>query len=173
MNAHKRLAILTGTVLALAAGTAVAADREDIQAFGTAKTSLTQAIDRAATQANGKAIDAEFDAARTGNIYEIKVLTADKLLKLTVNADTGAVVKTDNERLEHYFTSLDPADLRNAKTSLTQAIGIAEQSLGGKAISAEAERESNHVEYEVTVVRPDGTSEDITINGLTGQVAER
>jgi uncharacterized membrane protein YkoI len=172
MKTHSRLALLAGAAALMSTG-AFAADRDDIQALGQAKLSLTQAIEMAAKEGNGVAIDAEFEQDDGRGNYEVKVLGQDTLVTYTLDADSGAVLDTENERLEKYFTRLEPQDLRNAHTTLAQAIGVAEQRVGGKAIDAEVSREGDHVEYEVTVAQPGGMSQEIRINGASGQVAER
>ena len=78
----------------------------------------------------------------------MKVLGRDKLVTYTLDADTGKVLETDNDRLEKLFTRLEPDDIRGAPTTLAQAIGIAEQRSGGKAIEAEVDRDSDAVSYE-------------------------
>ena len=170
MKTH--LTLLAGAAMLLATPV-LAADREDVRALEKAKVSLTQAIDIAARQGNGIAIDAEFEEDDGRGTYEVKVLGEGTLVTYTLDAESGSVTDTENERIEQYFTRLKPADLRDARTTLGQAIGMAEQRAGGKAMDAEVEREGDHVEYEVTVARPDGSAQEIRINGTSGQVAER
>lgn len=172
MNTHHRLTLLAGAAMLLATPV-LAADQDDVRALEQAKVSLTQAIDIAARQGNGMAIDAEFEEEDGRGAYEVKVLGDGTLVTYTLDAESGSVTDTENERIEQYFTRLKPADLQNARTTLGQAIGMAEQRVGGKALDAEVEREGDHVEYEVTVVRPDGSAQEIRINGASGQVAER
>ena len=172
MKTHHRLTLLAGAAMLLALP-AFAADREDIQALNQSRISLTQAIETAAREGNGRAIDAEFDVENGRGEYEVKVLGQDTLVSYVIDADTGAVKKMENERIEQFFTRLTPQDLLNAQTTLTQAVGIAEQRAGGRALDIEAEREGEHIAYEVTVVRPDGSSQELRIDGMSGQVAER
>ncbi|HYD68463.1 PepSY domain-containing protein [Azospirillum sp.] len=173
MTFQKRLALLGAATAALLSSPALAADKEDIQALTQARLSLTQAIEEAGRQGNGRAVDAEFDVENGAARYEVTILGADRLVTYTLDANTGAVVKTDEKTVARYFTRLDPADLQGARTTLEQAIGIAEQRLSGKAIEAEVERDGDAVRYEVTVAHPDGRTQDIKISGVDGQVAER
>ena len=94
-------------------------------------------------------------------------------MEYKLDANSGQITGAEEERFERYFTRMKPEDLRNARTSLVEAVGIAEQRLGGKAIEAEAEREGDHVQYEVKVAKPDGSFQEVEINATTGQVAER
>ena len=149
-----------------ASGTASQAgkDMKEWQAAPLAKTSLAQAIATAeGKEAGGRAIDADFELADGKNPahYSIKVVYPDgKLVEHGVNADTGELYKSENQPIERYFTRLKPADFNNAKTSLKDALAIAEQKAGGgKAYEAEVEREGNAVEYEISVALPDGSKE--------------
>ena len=60
---------------------------------------------------------------------------------------------------------------QNAPTSLTRAITTAETRSGGKAKEAEVNRDGDQLQYEVKVVKNDGTSETLKINGSDGKVA--
>ena len=155
------------------ANRAPAAENTKFQALGRATLSLTQAIERAEQQGDGKAIYAEFET--DGNEkprYEVKVLGRDKLVTYTLDADSGKVLETDNDRLEKLFTLLEPDDIRGAPTTLAQAIGIAEQRSGGKAIEADVDRDSDAVSYDVTVAKSDGSERDLRVDGATGRVTE-
>jgi hypothetical protein len=54
------------------------------------------------------------------------VYPSGKLVEYGINADTGALYKTENQPIERYFTRLKPADFQNAKTSRKDALAIAE-----------------------------------------------
>ena len=129
-------------VLAAGANVAVAAESAEFQALSRAKLSLTQAIETAERHGEGKAIDAEFQNGRAQSPrYEVKVLGRDKLVTYTLDSDSGKVLQTSNEAIEKLFTRLQPDDIRGARTTLAQAIGVAEQSANGKASDAEVDRE--------------------------------
>lgn len=184
MTANRRRAAairkkkLIGTILAavLVAGAAVdlaVAQGSDLQAMIRAKLSLTQAIETAEQQGSGKAIEAKFEAGDgKAARYEIKVLGGDKLVEYTLDADTGKVLQTENERIEMLFTRVRPENVRATPTTLAQAIGVAEQRAGGKAIEAEVERDSDTVTYVVTVAKSDGSERDVRVNGATGKVVD-
>lgn len=162
-------------VLLLAGGaTGVrAAENSEFQALARAKLSLTQAIERGERESDGKAIRAEFETDGSDRArYEVKILGRDKLVTYTLDADTGKVLETDNDRLEKLFTRLEPDDIRGAPTTLAQAIGVAEQRSGGKAIEAEVDRDSHAVSYGVTVAKSDGSERDLRVDGASGRVAE-
>lgn len=139
-----------------------------------AKVGLAQALATAESQGDekgGRAIDADFEKADSKDPahYAIKVVyPSGKLVEYGINADTGALYKTENQPIERYFTRLKASDFQNAKVSLKDAIKLAEQKApGSKAYEAEVEREGNAVEYEIKLaltdreqevkVGPDGT----------------
>lgn len=82
------------------------------------------------------------------------------------------MIATDNEVIEKYFTRLTPDQVRGSKTTLGQAIGIAEERSGGRAYEAEIDREGDAVEYDVTVLKRDGSEREIEISA-DGQVKSR
>jgi uncharacterized membrane protein YkoI len=163
---------LATAIISAAAGGAIAADQADVQALSRSKMSLTQAIEAAEQQGRGgKAIDAEFEADDKGTRYEIKVLGPDSLVTYTMDADTGKVLDTSNEPVEKFFTRLKPENVRGSRTTLAQAIGIAEQRTGGKAMEAEVDREGDVVRYDVTTVKADGSEHEVYVDAA-GKIAE-
>jgi uncharacterized membrane protein YkoI len=162
-------AILAAVALALAVSAAQAdSAKRDVQALEGAKLSLTDAIRMAEREGNGKAMDADFKSSSSGaGSYEVKVLSNDgtKLMKYKLDAATGKVEAAGNEEFEKVFTRLKPQQLSDASTSLTSAIHMAEQHVGGKALDADAERTGDTVRYDVRVAKTDGTTEKVKIDG--------
>ncbi len=135
-------------------------DQKEFQLAKTTKVGLAQALTTAEAQGEkGRAIDADFEKADGKNPthYSIKVVYPDgKLVEYGINADSGALYKTENQPIERYFTRLKPADFQNATTSLKDALTIAEQKTGGgKAYEAEVERDGKSVQYEIKVALAD------------------
>ena len=160
----------------LAMGAAQASDtaRHEAQAMAKAKISLTQAIHMAEMQGNGQAISAEYEF-KNGDpaYYEVKVLRNDgqKLTQYELDPNTGKVKEVKDEKFEKLFTRIKPTAIQNAPTSLTRAITTAETRSGGKAREAEVNRDGDQLQYEVKVVKLDGDSETLKINGADGKVA--
>jgi uncharacterized membrane protein YkoI len=143
----------------------------ELQAIRAASVSMAQAIEIVEKQAGGRAISIDFEE-RDGNEpahYEIKVVSADgKLVEYNIDAMTGAVLKSENQPIERYFTRLKPADIQTAKTSLKDAIALAERQAGpdARAIEAEIEREGGTVAYEIEVAVGNDTQDfDVTADG--------
>jgi uncharacterized membrane protein YkoI len=171
-----RAGILLAASSLLALGVAHASDsaRHEAQAMEKAKISLTQAIHMAERQGNGQAISAEYEF-KNGDpaYYQVKVLRDDgqKLTEYQLDPNTGKVKEVKDEKFEKLFTRIKPTAIQNAPTSLTRAITTAETRSGGKAKEAEVNRNGDQLQYEVKVVKLDGGSETLKINGSDGKVA--
>ncbi|AYO82198.1 PepSY domain-containing protein [Methylobacterium brachiatum] len=155
------LALSTSLALAQTA-TQTDSNQKEWQVAKVAKVGLAQALTTAESQGDekgGRAIDADFEKADSKNPahYAVKVVyPSGKLVEYGINADTGALYKTENQPIERYFTRLKPADFQNAKTSLKDALAIAEQKAGGgKAYEAEVEKDGSTVQYEIKVAGAD------------------
>ncbi len=168
--------VLAAVTCVLAMGAAQASDsaRHQAQSIEKAKISLTEAIRIAEKQGNGQATSAEYEF-KNGNpaYYEVNVLSNDgqKLTQYELSPTTGAVKAKSDEKFEKLFTRLKPTAIQNAPTSLTRAIATAETRSGGKAREAEISRGGDQLLYKVEVVKLDGTSEKLEINGSDGKVA--
>jgi uncharacterized membrane protein YkoI len=172
----KSMLLTTAAAALLTIGAAQASDsaRHEAQSLSNARISLTEAIRLAEKQANGQAISAEYEL-KGGNpaYYEIKVLSSDgqKLTRYEISPATGKVNDATDEKIAKLFTRLQPNAIQNAPTSLTRAISTAEARAGGKAVDAEVDRDGDQVQYSVKVVKLDGDSEKLKINGSDGKVA--
>ncbi|MFL6605349.1 MAG: PepSY domain-containing protein [Steroidobacteraceae bacterium] len=166
--------LAASSLLAMGAAQATDTARHEAQSMDKAKMSLTEAIHMAERQGNGQAISAEYEF-KNGNpaYYEVKVLGNDgkKLTKYELDPNTGQVKEVSDEKFEKLFTRIKPTAIQHAPTSLTRAITTAETRSGGKAREAEVNRDGDQLQYEVKVVKADGTSETVKINGADGKVA--
>jgi uncharacterized membrane protein YkoI len=172
----KSTLVLAAVSSLLAIGAAQASDsaRHEAQSLEKAKISMTEAIRIAEKQGNGQATSAEYEF-KNGNApyYEIKVLRNDgqKLTKYELSPSTGTVKEVSDEKFEKLFNRIKPTAIQNAPTSLTRAITTAETRAGGKAKEASVNRDGDQLQYKVEVVKLDGTSEKLEINGSDGKVA--
>lgn len=57
------------------------------------------------------------------------------------------------------------------KIPLTEAIQTAEKKVGGKAVEAEMDDESNTVQFEIEVVK-DGKVQNVLVDGKTGEIVK-
>jgi uncharacterized membrane protein YkoI len=157
--------------------TKAAGDMKEWQVAKLAKVSLPQAIGTAEAQGDekgGRAIDADFEKADSKDPahYSVKVVyPSGKLVEYGINADTGVLYKTENQPIERYFTFLKPANFNEAKTSLKDALGIAEQKAGGgKAYEASVSKDGQAVQYKISVAGAD-KEQTVTV-GPDGKVID-
>ncbi|WP_342111825.1 PepSY domain-containing protein [Methylobacterium sp. SI9] len=157
--------------------TKAASDMKEWQIAKVAKVSLPQALSTAEAQGEekgGRAIYADFEKADSKDPahYSVKVVyPSGKLIEYGINADTGTLYKTENQPIERYFTFLKPANFNEAKTSLKDALAIAEQKAdGGKAYEASVSKDGKAVQYEIKVA---GADKEQTIKvGPDGKVID-
>jgi uncharacterized membrane protein YkoI len=161
-------AILASAAMALAAGTAHAdSAKREVQALS-AKVSLTDAIRMAEREGNGRAIDAAYKAASSGvGEYKVEVMSGDgqRVTEYRLDGTNGHIREAGNETFGKWFTRLHPQDIDNASTNLTSAIKMAEQHAEGTATDAEIYRKGDSVRYDVKVVKNDGTTQNVKIDG--------
>ncbi len=174
MKIRSGLALAAASIVALGAAQASDSARHEARSMEKAAISLPEAIRIAEKQGNGHATSAAYELKSSNPAYfEVKVLSNDgqKLTRYEISPSTGKVQKVSDEKFEKLFTRLKPTAIQNAPTSLTRAIGAAEARVGGKARAAEINRDGDQVQYEVEVVKLDGASEKVKINGSDGKVA--
>ncbi len=167
-------AFALGLGLMLTAPVAFAApDKEDAQALRSASVSLTQAIETAEKQGKGKALEAEFDTENGAGRYEIKVLAGQTVTEYAIDARSGQVVGSEQQTLESWAKDLglgaDASSLNTARTTLSQAIGVAEQRAGGKAYEVDVESNDGAIQYEVSVLKGD-QAQTVRVDGNNGTV---
>ena len=144
----------------------------DLRGQQAARVTLAQAIEAAEGRGQGRAIEAGFETRSGTGHYEVTVLGDDgKLTEHDVDAVSGQVTGSESRRLEGFFIRLRPADVQNARTTLRQAITLAEQRAGGRAAEAEVERDGDTVRYKITVADGDRTRE-VRV-GADGQASVR
>jgi len=167
-----RFRLPLAAALALTAGAAWAdLGREELQVLEGAKLTIADAVSRIETAAGGKAVDVEFEANDGRGQYEVKVVSSDDVHTHKIDATTGEVLDTDKALFSEMFNRLKPEAVSGARTSLTQAIAMAERQAGGRVIDAEVDDEDGRIQYEMTVVGPDGNTQELTLDDGTGQLA--
>lgn len=167
-------ALLAAAGLAASAAQASDTDRHIAQSMAKAKMSLSEAVRTAEKQGDGKAVSASYEFKR-GNpaYYEVKVLSNDgsKLVRYDLDPNTGNVNNVSDEKIAKFFTRLKPETMRHSAVTLSHAILTAQERANGKADAADVDREGDTVQYTINVIRRDGTSEKVKINGADGKVA--
>ena len=167
-------AIVAATVVCLgAAARAEAATSREDQALASATVSIVKAVDIAEKQGHGKTVGAEFDVEKGLPVWEVKILSADGVTEFKVDANSGKVVKIEDEhvrgKLTNFVTGTNLKDLESVKTTFSEAVAMAERQAKGKAVKVEVEHEHDHVQFDV-FVRSGDASRKIKIDGLSGKV---
>jgi uncharacterized membrane protein YkoI len=149
-----------------------ATSRED-QALASATVSLVKAVEIGENKGQGKTVGAEFDIEKGLPIWEVKILGADGVMEFKVDANSGQVVKIEDEhvrgKLTNFVTGTNLKDLESVKTTFSEAVAMAEQQAKGKAVKVQVEHEHDHVQFDVFVRSGDATKK-IKIDALSGKV---
>lgn len=144
----------------------------EIDAFRQARVSLTQAIEKAEKQGKGKAVSVDFDTKNNVGLYEVSVVSGETVSRWDIDASNGKVASGDKETLATWLQKLGagvkPEELTGSRTTLTQAVGLAEAQ-GGKAIEADVQHDDNRLTYDIKVLNGADTR-TIRIDSSNGQV---
>ena len=134
------------------------------------KISLTQAIDIAKQNATGDLVSAEFDYDDDDatSKYEVEFVGNGTSYEVKIDANTGKVLKTEQEKLDKKDMA-EYSAMKQAKVTLTSAMQTAAQSVNGKVISAEFELEKGQSVYDIEVVKGNQIYE-VSIDANTGKV---
>jgi uncharacterized membrane protein YkoI len=144
------------------------------EAISHANVSLKDALQTAEQQSGGgHTLNADFKVKGEGSgYYDVRVLSDEgKVAQYRIDGSTGKVIEATTESAPSKVNGIDPSALRNAQTSLSDAITTAEQSSGGRAIGVTVNPGAGQVRYAIKVARADGGTEKVTVNGSNGKVA--
>jgi len=83
------------TILFITMNLAVAADRSEINLLDKTQIPLTQAVDLALNEIPGKVFEVDLDSIRRLPVYEVSILTEDKVYEVTIDAINGTIIKVD------------------------------------------------------------------------------
>jgi len=102
-NTALRTAAISTALLTISATVYAAHHGIDKEVFAIqkAKVSLIQAVSTAEHHVNGKAISAEFDHTRQGWVYEVEVVSGTKVFDITIDADKGSVISSEEDLPDH------------------------------------------------------------------------
>ncbi len=164
---RKFLTLVTAGAVSAAALTGGAAfadndakDRAEVQAFLGATQDIVAAISAAETASGGKAVAAEFDEKRGASLYEVDTIANGKQISVKIDANTGAVVRTEDEGDIANADDDDIVDPTQLGAPLAQLVATAEQNGGGKVMSISAEPENDAARIEVELANADGSTQE-------------
>ena len=173
-NSAPTYAIIAATVACLGgAAHAQAAASREAQALASATVSMVRAVEIGEKQGQGKTVGAEFDIEKGLPIWEVKILGADGVKEFKVDANSGQVVRIEDEhvrgKLTNFVTGTNLKDLESVKTTFSESVAIAEKLAPGKAVKVEVEHEHDHVQFDV-FVRSGDVTKKFKIDALSGKV---
>lgn len=174
MNKHQHIYSVAFLAMVSFGGLAQAQalNSRETQALSGATVSLSQAVEISEKQALGKSVGAEFDIEKGRAVWEVKVLNSAGLQEFKVDAITGQVIKIEEEhlrgRLTNFVTGMNLKDLENAKTTLAQAVAMAESQSKGKAVKVQVEHERGGVQFDVFMRVGDSTKK-MKIDAASGK----
>lgn len=134
------------------------------------KVSFEQALNIAQKTVKGDIVSAGFDQNdySAGGKYEVKIIANNTEYEVDIDADSGKVLKTKQERLDNKDRAEHKA-MKQAKVSLNQAMKTAARSVGGTVFEAEFDNDDGQSVYEIKVAKGDQTHK-IVIDAMTGKV---
>ena len=159
------IAIASGQIPAISG-----AETSDAVAIAKSKISLEQAIAIAQKTVKGDLISAEFDQNdyMAGGEYEIQFVTNGVEHEVKIDASSGKVLKTKQEKLDAEDTS-EYNDMKQAQITLTQAMQKATQSINGKIIEAKFDIDNGIPAYEIEIAKGMEIHK-LVIDSMNGQV---
>ena len=134
------------------------------------KVSFEQALNIAQKTVKGDIVSAEFDQNdySAGGKYEVKVIANNTEYEIDIDADSGKVLKTKQEKLDNKDIAEYKA-MKQAKVNLNQAMQTAARSVGGTVFEAEFDNDDGQSVYEIKVAKGDQTHK-VMIDAMTGKV---
>ncbi len=133
------------------------------------KISLEQAIVIGQKTVKGDLVSVEFDqnGYSAGGKYKVKFIANSTEYKVRIDADTGKVLSTKQEKLDKDDIAEYKA-MKQAKVSLAQAMKKATQNVNGKIIEAEFDVDNGRSVYEIKVAKGNQIHK-VVIDSMTGE----
>lgn len=132
-------------------------DRKSLTASAVSLDAM-QAMNIATQQVQGTVLEAELDREDGKLIYEVEVATQNGVTEFEIDANTGEILNTENEKLRGHDKK-ELAALNKAKLSMMQAIEAAKTMQPGKIVAVEIDRDDNQTLYEFEIVKDNGMYE--------------
>ena len=149
------------------------ASKVELKAFSQVKVALATAIAAANKHTSGGAVvDVSFDVGNGKPAYKVKTYQNSSVWEGIVDAASGQVTGVGKTTPESELDQEDKAELaglKQATTTLAQAVDTAEKQVVGKAISAGLEETNGKIVFEVMVLK-NGSVRKIVIDPKTGQI---
>lgn len=149
------------------------AGNSEAVAIAKSKISLEQAITIAQKTTKGDVISAEFEQNDyiEGGKFEIKSIVNSTEYEVKIDASTGRVLRTKQEKLDQQDIAEYNA-MKQAQISLTQALQKSTQSISGKVVEAEFDLDNGKSIYEIKIAK--GTEVyQVIVDAMTGAIISK
>ena len=134
------------------------------------KISLEQAIVIAKKTIRGDVVSADFDQHdhSAGGNYEVNIVNNNTEYEVKIDANSGKVLSNKQEKLDKEDMAEYDA-MKKSKTSLSQAIKKANQSVKGKVIEAGFDIDFGKPAYKIEIIK--GTQiHKVVVDSMTGKI---
>lgn len=177
----KKMTTLVVSLLVLMVSAAIAAGYDDghdddmiaIIAQGRSNISLPQIIGAVAADAKGKVIEARFErldkffSFKEGPlVYQVEAITPKGVMEYLVDPADGKIISKRKDRWNFFHDETNVSDLQ---MTLEQAVTKAEQTTGGRAISADLEVEDGLAVYQIRMA-VDGSIRKVLVDPHNGKI---
>ncbi len=169
---------LGGAMATIARAEARSDDAATVQALGSAKISLADAIRTAEAAGQGMVVGGEFTMKDGKPVFDVTTQNGANEVDHLIDPATGAILGStpavesaegDEEGQKAGDEGTELTALQGAKVTLLQAITTAEAQ-GGKALSAEYGQENGALAVELEVADASGKTTGLRIDAMTGKV---
>lgn len=147
----------------------------ELEIMQNARINLAEAIAIAEREVDGRVIEAELDEDDDMFFYKLEVLGEAGLSVVYLNPASGIVVgKRSPGLVTGAFRNDDRAKAQavaDAGISLANALQVAEQRTGGRAVEIEVERDDDRYLYEIKTIQPE-LEHDVEIDPDSGRIID-
>jgi uncharacterized membrane protein YkoI len=148
---------------------------KDVQTnFQAAKVALAQAIATVEKQTGGKITNATFETQGGKFGYVVTAYAGGKMTALWVDPQSGTATSIAKPSAdETAIETQDKADvttLDTAKANLSQAVALAEEKAGGKAMDAQLKQHDMKTAISIDVLTKDGKMSTLWVDPMAGKL---
>lgn len=169
---------LGGAMSTIARAESSSDDAATVQALGSAKISLADAIRTAEAAGQGMVVGAEFEIKDGKPVFDVTTQNGANEVDHLIDPATGAILgsspavetaESDEDGQKAGDEGAELTALQGAKVTLLQAITSVEAQ-GGKALSAEYGQENGALAVSLEIADASGKTTELRIDAMTGKV---
>ena len=133
---------------------------------------IEEAESKAVETVGGKVTKVEFDRERSGDIYEVEVISDGVEYDLDIDAKTGEVLRTEKDDDDDSYDTNEKVLASDEKLLTTdEVVAIALKKAQGTVTDVELDDDDGRMQYDIEI--EDGTYEyDFEIDAVTGEILD-